>query len=237
MAKRKELPDGEDNGELWLVTYADMMTLIACFFIIMTAFAAYDPVGFQRQAEEVSKYFRIGKFKSSDEKGKYIEEEIARHPELPKNTKVSLRDSVLKITFSGSAVFKNQAYELDAETLTTVDNLIDIIKTSNPDARILIEGHADDQLVNGRGRGNWDLSSMRAAEIVKRFEYYGFPPEHLTAVAKGNSIPLVKSKDSEGNTIEDLARVNRRAMIIVLEPTEKERVKLGLGVYFQDAKE
>lgn len=237
MAKRKELSEGEDSGELWLISYADMMTLIACFFIILTAFANYDPVGFQRKAEEVSKYFRIGKFKPSDEKAKFIEEEIARHPELPKNTKISLRDSILKITFTGSAVFKNQAYELDAATLTTVDNLIDIIKTSNPDARILIEGHADDQLINGKGRGDWDISAMRAAEIVKRFEYYGFPPDHLTAVAKGSSIPLVKSKDSEGKTIEDLARVNRRAMIIVLEPTEKQRVKLGLGVYFQDSKE
>lgn len=237
MAKRKELAEGEDSSSLWLVSYADMMTLIACFFIILTAFANYDPVGFQKKAEEVSKYFRVGKFKSADDKGKFIEEEIAKHPELPKNTKVSLRDSVLKITFTGSAVFKNQAFELDTDTLATVDNLIDIIKTSNPDARILVEGHADDQLIRGRGRGDWDISAMRAAEIVKRFEYYGFPPEHLTAVAKGNSIPLVKSKDSEGKTIEDLARVNRRAMIIVLEPTEKERVKLGLGVYFQDAKE
>src|SRR5690606_38295104 len=137
--------------------------------------------------------FRRGKFKSSEIKAKFIEEEIAKHPELPKNTKMSLKDSVLKITFTGSAVFGNQKFELEDKTLTTIDNLIDIIKTTSPDARILIEGHADDEILKRSDKGNWELSALRATEIVKRFEYYGFPVENLTAIAKSDAYPLVKS--------------------------------------------
>ena len=46
MAKRKF--DPPDEEELWLVSYADMMTLVACFFILMMAFANYEPAGFQQ---------------------------------------------------------------------------------------------------------------------------------------------------------------------------------------------
>ena len=38
--------DEGDESEAWLVSYADMMTLIACFFILMMAFANFDPIGF-----------------------------------------------------------------------------------------------------------------------------------------------------------------------------------------------
>ena len=30
-----------DEGEGWLVSYADLMTLIACFFILMVSFADF----------------------------------------------------------------------------------------------------------------------------------------------------------------------------------------------------
>lgn len=53
-------PVEEEGGEGWLVSYADLMTLIACFFILMMAFANYDPVGFNKKAKEISKHFNQG---------------------------------------------------------------------------------------------------------------------------------------------------------------------------------
>lgn len=43
-----------DEGEAWLTSYADMITLIACFFILMTAFANFDPIEFQEKGEQLS---------------------------------------------------------------------------------------------------------------------------------------------------------------------------------------
>jgi chemotaxis protein MotB len=231
-----EIEVEEESGDGWLVGYADMMTLIACFFILMMAFANYEPVGFQQKAEQLSKSFRKDKYKSSTEKSKFIEEEITKHPTLPQKTKLSVKDSVLKVVFSGSAVFENGEYKLKGDTLKTVDSLIDILKTTNPHYRILIEGHADDDLDKIEGlENNWQLSALRATAIIQRFEYFGFPTHHLTAIAKSDSVPIVKSKDTKGKRIDKLAKMNRRVVIKVLEPTEKKKVKLGLGVYFEDS--
>ena len=69
----------------WIVSYADMMTLIACFFILMMAFANYEPAGFTRKTKEIAKHFNKDKYKSSDTKLTQIQEEIAMHPELKKD--------------------------------------------------------------------------------------------------------------------------------------------------------
>lgn len=231
-----DFQEEEESGDGWLVGYADMMTLIACFFILMMAFANYEPVGFQTKAEQLSKSFRKDKYKSSQVKAKFMEEEIAKHPTLPKKTKISIKDGVLKVVFSGSAVFKNGEYKLTGDTLKTVDNLIDILKTTNPHYRILIEGHADDNLEKVQGlNSQWQISALRATSIIERFEFYGFPTQHLTAIAKSDSAPLVKSINAQGKRVEKLAEMNRRAIIKVLEPTEKKKVKMGLGVYFEES--
>jgi chemotaxis protein MotB len=226
-------PEEDANG--WLVSYADMITLIACFFILMMAFANFEPVGFQRKAEELSKSFRKDKYKSSHEKAKFLEEEIAKHPVLPKKVKISVKDDIMKVVFSGSTIFKNGEWVLEGETLKTVDSLIDILKTTNPHFRILVEGHADDDLSDSPIKSSWGLSGLRAASIIERFEFFGFPRNNITAVSKGDTQPLVNSIDKKGKRIEKLAMMNRRAVIMVLEPIEKKKVKLGLGVYFQDS--
>lgn len=77
----------EGGGDDWLVSYADMMTLIACFFILMMAFANYDPAGFNKKAIELSKSFNKDKYKSSELKMKELMEEVSKHPEITKKLK------------------------------------------------------------------------------------------------------------------------------------------------------
>jgi flagellar motor protein MotB len=73
--------EDEEEGA-WLVSYADFMTCLACFFILMVAFANYDPVAFQQKTEEVAKSVSKDKYKSSKTKLDFLNEEIAKHPVL-----------------------------------------------------------------------------------------------------------------------------------------------------------
>lgn len=223
--------DQEEGGtEDWLVSYADMMTLIACFFILMMAFANYDPVGFNKKAEQLSKHFRVDKSKSSMMKFKHITEEIARH-ELKDRTKVSVKDGELVISFSSSVLFPKGDANLSPMLETTLDSLIDIIKVSNPNYRVLVEGHADDE-----GHEPMALSAQRAVSVAKRFSQFGFPEERIVPIARGSNMPLVESQGKEG-ILEEKAKMNRRVVIRILEPYKKKKVKFGLGVYFKDATE
>jgi chemotaxis protein MotB len=224
-----------DEGEGWLVSYADLMTLIACFFILMVSFANFEDPGFQMKAEILAQGFNKDKYLTSELKLQHLESEIAKHPELKNKAKISIKDGELIQIFSGSIIFDEGKYKLDKTIIKTVDSLIDIIKTDNTDYRILVEGYADDLPENNPLGDSWTLSSARASSIAHRFEYFGFPRDKITAIGKGESNKLAESTDQNGVRNEQNARLNRRAIIKVLEPVYKKKIKLGLGVYFEDA--
>ncbi|WFE72679.1 flagellar motor protein MotB [Halomonas sp. M1] len=52
MAKKSNIP-------AWMVTYADLMTLLLCFFVLLLSFAEIDAEKFRRVADELSKAFGV----------------------------------------------------------------------------------------------------------------------------------------------------------------------------------
>lgn len=229
------MEDEVDEGEDWVVSYADMMTLIACFFILMMAFANYDPVGFNDKAEKLSKHFRKDKYKSSEMKLKHMTEEIARH-DMKDRLKISMKDGELIVQFSSSVLFEEGRSDLSATVQKTLDALVDVVKISNPHYRVLIEGHADDDLEDSQFDSEWDLSVSRASQVAKRFDYFGFSSSRIVPIGRGNSQPLVEVSKNDKDR-EEKRKLNRRVVIRLLEPYKKKKVKFGLGVYFKDATE
>ena len=51
--------DPEPNATLWLVTYADMMTLLLCFFIMLVAMSEVKSEKFQRMLESMRRAFGV----------------------------------------------------------------------------------------------------------------------------------------------------------------------------------
>lgn len=227
-----------EEGELWLVSYADLMTLIACFFILMVSFADFTKKEeIAVKTREIAKHFNKDKFMNSDKRLKYIESELSRHPELKNKTKLSLKDSELIVIFSGSILFEEGKYDIPPDSLKTLDSLIDIIKTDNSEYRILIEGYSDDLMSKNPFKNNWLLSAARASSVAERFEYFGFIKENITPIGKGDTFKLVESADKLGNRIDANTKMNRRVIVKILEPIYKQKIKMGLGIYFKDAEE
>lgn len=238
MIQHEEEQNNEEpeNTDAWLVSYADMMTLIACFFILMMAFANYDPAGFNKKAKELSKSFNKDKFKSSDIKLTELSEEISRHPNLRKKVKITKLNSDVIISFSGSVLFDESSVKINGSVLPALDTLIDIIRTRDPNYKVIIEGHTDpiEHKKNTYTDSSWELGAIRAAKILARFEYFGFSPRKLVAIGKGDSEPSVKNRDKKGNIIPENLRENRKVVIKVIEPKESKKVRFGLGLYFNE---
>jgi len=229
----------ESDEGTWLVSYADMMTLVACFFILMMALANYEPVGFTKKVQELSKHFNKDKYKSSDVKLTTLTEEIASHPKLQKMTKISKKDSRLIVSFSGTTLFKGDSYKLTDEMLSPLDALIDLIKTRDDSYKILIEGHTSNLPLKDKSLiSKWHLSALRAATIAKRFEYFGFNTENIVPIGRGATEPILANQDKFGENIKENIVLNDRVEIKILESKEVEKsdkkTKLGLGVYFKD---
>ena len=64
----------EADAGTWLTSYADLMTLIACFFILMVAFANFEDPVFQKRAAEFGKYFKGSLIKDTGENSNVTDE-------------------------------------------------------------------------------------------------------------------------------------------------------------------
>ncbi|MCB9060682.1 MAG: OmpA family protein [Halobacteriovoraceae bacterium] len=234
--KGKMLEEEEEEGELWLLSYADMMTLVACFFILMMAFAHYDPVGFTEKTKVVAQHFNKDKFKNSMTKMDELTEEIAKHPKMKDMTKITVHDSEVIINFSSTVLFEDGGWTLTPEVSLLLDSMIDIIKTLNENYQIIVEGHSDNGPIpkNIPFKSHWALAGARAASVIERFEYFGFDPKNLRAVSHGDTRPVLPNTDKKGLPLEENIRMNRRVVIKVIKPLKKteKKYKLGLGVYF-----
>lgn len=233
-----------DEPEGWLTSYADLMSLLSCFFMLMMAFANYDTPGVQVKAKIIADTFNKVGGQSELDLEKMMNE-LAHHPDFKERLKMTLRDGELVIVFAGSAVFPEGSYLLDGPTVSMVDTLIEMVKAHNTDYRVLIEGHADknESLIAGN-MNHWSLSAARAASVAARFEYFGFKGEYLAAIAKGDREPVssYKPKMKDGKPAEDevpvteISKLNRRVVIRVLEPLNKGKMKnVRVGVLFRDA--
>jgi chemotaxis protein MotB len=234
--KKIVMEEIEDDEGSWLLSYADMMTLVACFFILMMAFANFDPAGFTKKTKIIAKHFNKDKFKSSEIKLKELTEEIAKHPEIIKKSKITVHDSEVVISFSGTVLFDEAGIELNPQASVAVDTLVDIIKTLDPNFNILVEGHSDsfEAKKGPKGlRSSWSIAGARAATIVEKFEFYGFKPQNLKAVSWGDSKPLKPNTDKEGKVLEQNVKLNRRVIVKVIEPLNKRKNNnFGIGVYY-----
>ncbi len=241
--------NNDSGGETWLTSYADLMTLVACFFILMVAFANFEDPAFQKKAQEFSQYFSRSKRKvvqKNNEKNIQVEKPISTKHDKdkvlssekePKNlAQVNKIDpkGQYKIIHSASVVFEPSKVFLTREVKDSLDVLINIVLEKKEEYFILIEGHTDDTDINSsKYPSNWELSAGRAAKIIKEFEKAGFTSDHLAALAFGNSRPLYPNRDENGKPIKKNQRLNRRVEIKVLKYTDLESKKIGPNIIFK----
>ncbi|WP_372654786.1 flagellar motor protein MotB [Halobacteriovorax sp.] len=221
---------GDDAG--WLTSYADLMTLVACFFILMMAFANYDPATFQRKAEIMAKYFH-GENDISDSKMKKLMVELNSISNMQNIIKVQQNNDGLDIVMNVRTFFNLGKATLTSDSQKFVDLIIDKIITTHKDVRVLVEGHTDNIPIHSRQfPSNWELSSARASTVTRRFETKGFNRKYLVAIGYADTKPAYPNNDKDGNPIEENQLRNRRIVLRVLHRPSKE-VPMGLGVLFK----
>lgn len=117
---------------------------------------------------------------------------------------------------SGSATLLDPAQKV----LKTVSQVL----TKNPNY-IRVRGYTDDQMLNSElYRSNWELSVIRATNVLHRLVQLGVAPQRLAVEGFGQYSPVV------ANTTAENRRENRRVVIAVSrfawQPTEKQKSTL-----------
>lgn len=208
----------------WLVSYADMMTLLFGFFVLMYSFSKIDESKFEVVRKDLVKYFG-GQLKESEGASnlkKNIEAQLSQmmgEGGFKDQIKVTTANNMIQMNFESSVVFAAGSAELTPQSAQMIDKIVSEIKKV-PIQEIEVEGHTDiDAIRSAFFPSNWELSSARASRIVRRMIENGFDDKKLIAVGYAASRPEVPHANDQGQIIEENKAKNRRVVVnIYLKP-------------------
>jgi chemotaxis protein MotB len=208
------------HGGSWKVAYADFVTAMMAFFLLLWLLATLKPeqknelslvfqdknvptkekvVNLEKMPSFMAKDAKVGRpeFKLSQEnKLKYevalmIKEMITNDPNLRQNSGVSSDDAGVRLNVNSPVLFDVNSATLKPGGDKILDGIVEVLKAHKLD--LVVRGHADDgDSGGGAYPSKWELSSARAAAIVRHIvEKGGIPPTRVRAVGYGDSQPLV----------------------------------------------
>ena len=124
---------------------------------------------------------------------------------------VNMRDGKVYVSLENSLLFAPGSWNVAANGQVALENLAKVL-AENADITVLVEGHTDNDAYRGQSqvKDNWDLSVLRATNVVKILtKNAGMNPERITAAGRGEYVPLVENSSQENKAI------NRRTEIIL----------------------
>lgn len=125
---------------------------------------------------------------------------------------VYIKDSKLYVSLSNKLLFKTGSTIIDQKGLEALLQLANVLN-QQPDINVLVEGHTDNQPItaqSGKYKDNWDLSVMRATEVVRFITNEGkVDPKRIIASGRSEFSPI-----EEGDAPEARAK-NRRTEVIL----------------------
>ncbi len=221
-----EVHNESDGEEPWLVSYADLMTLLFGFFAMLFTFATFEA---SKPSTSVELDSAIAKqMQASIESMKKVAaslNEQMKQMDAGKDIQLTLVEDGkgLEIAFDNAILFGKGSAELLPAASKPLLELMTVLKASGKSFVIRIEGHTDDNpILNAiRYPSNWELSGARASGIVRLFESHGFPSGTLTAVGYGSARPFLPNRDEKGMPIPDNQAKNRRVLVKVALDLQK----------------
>lgn len=234
MGRKKKEASAASSG--WLNTYADMVTLMLCFFVMlydpsevditqlatMTASVSNDLTGGGQSlaAGRLSDLGNTINSLPSMEKGNSLGLAVKRAVSLfapdIKTNKISITSDErgLVITLAADSFFKVASAELNIEetrdTLLRISQLLTDSSISNK--RFRIEGHTDSGNTNPElWPSNWELSTARAVNVLHYLTDFGSDEKRFSVAGYADTRPYYSNDTEEGRAY------NRRVDIIILD--------------------
>lgn len=236
MARRsfnnKKDSGGDGGTPGWMVTFADLMSLLLTFFILLFSMSNVDSEKFDTAAQSIQGAFggsgifdKNGKMLvSADEDGNLKidakQEDIENmHSRVSKylssknlNNEVSVNIDEKGVYFDikEAVLFDSGSAEIKESGMRVLKELAGLIRDINNE--IMIEGHTDNiPINNNKYSSNWELSTARAISVVKYFtEIEKITPGRMAAVGYGEYNPIV-ANDTEKNRA-----ANRRVNLLII---------------------
>jgi len=205
----------EEGTDSWLMSYADMITLLMCFFIIFVSVSEPKKDKFSLITDGLASKFGSVDM-STPLQGVYstLQAVIENH-QLFRDMAIQKNEKSIEMELASGSFFKRASAELIPEKIPVLKELAEALKGgSYLDYRIVIESHTSDEPIEtAMYPSNWELSSSRASRIVRYMIEQGIEPKRLIAVGFGDSRPQAPNRDAQGNPIRENREQNDRIIV------------------------
>ena len=225
----KQIDEAKTGTPGWVVTFADMMGLLLCFFIMLVAMSEVKAEKFQRALESIQEAF--GSTHAGAGAGptttRSIDEYLIAMASLrgsPENMggaeTVSLKGSEylcrttsegLSVTFGAAKPFERDSAELNAETKKELDDLAFAVRGYTN--RIIVRGHCSSDETGGAGTDAWGLSFARARAAADYLMSREIDAKRLAMESLASTQPETSNLSAHGRA------ENRRIEVVVTRQT------------------
>ncbi len=216
MADNRFSPPKQEEKEDWLMSYADMITLLMSFFVLLISMSHFDPVKFEKVQGGMAR--DIGKRQTAQPLQELKTEvgQVLRGLKL-EDDKVSVGSDErgLVLEFDAGTFFEPASAKLKDEFLPAIAKLAETLNAPRYSAfQIEVQGHTDDTPVSTPAfPSNWELSSSRATGVVRQFIQDGIEPTRLAAEGFADTRPKVSNRDVNGKALPINQAINRRVSV------------------------
>jgi chemotaxis protein MotB len=234
---RKKYDEAVDNHERWLISYADFITLLFAFFVVMYAISVVNEGKYRVFSDALGSAFGGRPAPKSNldapapialpnlaakRRAEALRRERERLTTLARDLTSTLaplvKEGKVRVTQNsrGVSVEINASVLFDSgEATLTPDSqealrALAVLLRDDPHA-LQVEGHTDLTPIRSNVfPSNWELSAARAGAVVRLFIDNGVPARRMTVVGHGSNIPVASNDEADGR-----AR-NRRVAVTIL---------------------
>ncbi len=194
----------------WFGTFADMMTLLFAFFVLLAAISTMDPVKLQEMANSEGKSLgsKIKKDGAAEEEGEFepienlaqmkqemedaIDEMKKENPQGDPPIDIQTSSKGLIVNIKGDFAFPSGKADMKPELKTLLnDEIIPRIEASP--FQVEVAGHSDSDPMPKKWqqfyKSNWELSAARGATVVRYMIEQNVPAPRLLAAGYGDWYP------------------------------------------------
>jgi len=236
----KKKHEEHENHERWLVSYADFITLLFAFFVVMYSVSSVNEGKFRVLSESLVSSFTnnkpVGELSLVNlpiQKSKQIQVTEEQKPndnirsylkvanaitaaKVPQGVKITSTERGLNIRINDEALFSSGSASMNPQIQEFIDLIASLVKDL-PNL-IAVEGHTDNQPIHSAAfPSNWDLSTSRANSLIRYLTEH-----HQLAANRFSSTGYAGTRPVESNDTPDGQAANRRVELIVLRDTSSE---------------
>ena len=235
MRKIRKNVESEENVDRWMVSYADFVTLLFCFFTAMYAISNVDTNKLEQFVSSMKSAFNEG------EKGKEFSviSDVQIIPPTDLETEADVReilDTIIKesdgsidvkrdnrgvvISIADKMFYKSGSSTLKDEAKSVLDQIAQtLLEFPN---MVRVEGHTDNiPITTKKFPSNWELSAFRSINVAKYFvNKHGIDPGRITTTGYAEYKPVASNESPDGRA------KNRRVDIVLLSESERRKEPL-----------